>query len=118
MFDSALYYQWAFTKLKVSDSNYKHALNDEEWEKVEGICKFLGVFYNVIRLFSGSKYPTANLYFSNVFLVQHTLMKAIADRNYVARSLATKMKPKFDKYWADYNSILSIVVVFDPRCKI
>ncbi|KAL8095241.1 hypothetical protein AgCh_036627 [Apium graveolens] len=42
---------------------------------------------------------------------------AIEDRNYVARSLATKMKPKFDKCQADYNTILAIVVVFDPRYK-
>lgn len=117
MLDGALYYRRAFTHLELSDSNYKHALNDEEWDKVEGICKFLGVFYNVTRLFSGSKYPTANLYFPNVFLVQLTLMKAIEDRNYVARSLATQMKPKFDKYWAEYNTILAIAVVFDPRYK-
>lgn len=95
----------------------KHALDDEEWDKVEGICKFLGIFYNVTRLFSGWKYPTANLYFPYVFLVQLTLMKAIEDRNYVARSLATQMKPKFDKYWDEYNTILVIAVVFDPRYK-
>ncbi|XP_074377053.1 zinc finger BED domain-containing protein RICESLEEPER 2-like [Apium graveolens] len=117
MLDSALYYRRAFSHLKLSDSNYKHDLDDDEWDKVEGICKFLGVFYNVTKLFSGSKYPTANLYFPNVFLVQLTLIKAIEDRNYVARSLATKMKPKFDKYWAYYNTILAIAVVFNPRYK-
>ena len=99
MLDSSLYYRRAMTHLKLTDSNYKHGLEEEEWDRVEQICKFLGVFYNVTRLFSGSKYPTANLYFPNVFLVQHTLIKAIEKRDFVANSLAERMKPKFDKYW-------------------
>ncbi|XP_074352681.1 zinc finger BED domain-containing protein RICESLEEPER 2-like [Apium graveolens] len=37
MLDSALYYRRAFSHLKLSDSNYKHDLDDEEWDKMEGI---------------------------------------------------------------------------------
>lgn len=117
MLESALYYRRAFTHLQLTDSNYKHGLLDEEWDKVEGICKFLSVFYNVSRLFSGSKYPTANVYFPNVFLVEHTLIKAVEDKNCVANSLAERMKPKFNKYWKDYSVVLAIAVVFDPRYK-
>lgn len=47
MLDSALYYRRAFVHLQLTDSNYKYGLLDEEWDKVEGICKFHGVFYNV-----------------------------------------------------------------------
>ncbi|KAL6502068.1 hypothetical protein OROGR_027201 [Orobanche gracilis] len=94
MLESALYYRKAFTHLQLSDSNYKHGLEDAEWDKIEAICKFLGVFYNVTRLFSGTKYPTANLYFPNVFIVQHTLQKAIEDPNSVARSIAKKNATK------------------------
>ncbi|XP_074337273.1 zinc finger BED domain-containing protein RICESLEEPER 2-like [Apium graveolens] len=115
--DGAFYYRRAFTHLKLSDSNYKNGIEKEEWDKIEGICRFLGVCYNVTRLFLGSKYPTPNLYFSNVFIVQHTLEKAILHPNSVARSMAIKMQPKFVKYWSDYNMILVIAVVFDPRYK-
>lgn len=117
MLESAIYYRRAFTHLQLTDSNYKHGLFDEEWDKVEGICKFLSVFYNVTRIFSGSKYPTANLYFPNVFLVELTLNKAVEDRNYIASSLAERMRPKFNKYWKEYSMILAIAVVFDPRYK-
>ncbi|XP_074347652.1 zinc finger BED domain-containing protein RICESLEEPER 2-like [Apium graveolens] len=86
MLDGALYYRRAFTHLKLSDSSYKHGLEEEEWDKIEGIF-------------------------------QHTLEKAILDPNFVARSMAIKMQPKIDKYWSDYNMILAIVVVFDPRYK-
>ncbi|XP_074353151.1 zinc finger BED domain-containing protein RICESLEEPER 2-like [Apium graveolens] len=99
MLESAIYYRHAFTHLQLTDSNYKHGLFDDESDKVEGICKFLSVFYNVTRLFSGSKYPTANMYFPNIFLVDLTLIKALEDRNYIASSLAERMRPKFNKYW-------------------
>ncbi|KAL8097492.1 hypothetical protein AgCh_030575 [Apium graveolens] len=39
MLDSTLYYRRAFSHLKLSDSNYKHDLDDEEWNKVEGIYR-------------------------------------------------------------------------------
>lgn len=121
MLDSAIYYRRAFTHLQLTDSNYKHGLWNDEWDEIEGIYKFLRVFYCVTQLFSGSKYPTTNLYFPNVFLVEHTLIKAIKDRNFVARDLAVKLKPKFDKYWKDYSMILAIAiavaVAFDPRYK-
>lgn len=118
MLDSALYYRRALIQFKLTDSNLKHELDEAEWDKVEGICKFLGIFYNVTRSFSGSKYPTANLYFPNVFLVQHTLMKSIENEDCVSNSLAKRMKPKFDKYWTDYSMILAIALVFDPRYKV
>ncbi|XP_074351936.1 zinc finger BED domain-containing protein RICESLEEPER 2-like [Apium graveolens] len=117
MLESAIYYRHAFTHLQLTDSNYKHGISDDEWDKVEGICKFLSVFYNVTRLVSGSKYPTANLYFPNVFLVELTLIKAVEDRNYIASSLAERMRPKFNKYWKEYSIILAIAVIFDPRYK-
>ncbi|KAL8114505.1 hypothetical protein AgCh_021385 [Apium graveolens] len=84
MLDSALYYRRAFVHLQLSDSNYKHGMEEDECDKVE---------------------------------VQHTLNKAVEDINYVARSMAIKMQPKFDKYWSDYSLILAIAVVFDPRYK-
>ena len=118
MLDSALYYRRSLIQFKLSDSNLKHELDESGWDNAEEICEFLGVCYNVTRLFSGSKYPTANLYFPNVFLVQHTLMKSIQNQDCVSNPLAERMKPKFDKYWADYSMILAIVVIFDPRYKL
>ncbi|XP_074378052.1 zinc finger BED domain-containing protein RICESLEEPER 2-like [Apium graveolens] len=100
MLESAIYYRHAFTHLQLTESNYKHGLSDDEWDKVEGICKFLSVFYNVTRLFSGSKYPTANLYFPNVFLVEFTLIKAVEDKNYIFVEFCYKIL-----YGEDYEQI-------------
>ncbi|CAL9008221.1 unnamed protein product [Prunus brigantina] len=118
MIDSALYYQRAFLHLQLSDSNYKHFLSEVEWQTLEKLNKFLKVFYDVTSLFSGTKYTTANLYFPQVFVVEDTLRKAKNDQDDFMRSMATQMMEKFDKYWKEYNLILAIAVILDPRYKI
>lgn len=75
MIESALYYRRAFIRLCLSDSNYKHCPSDDEWDRAEEIRKFLEIFYNVTCIFPGTKYPTANLFFPQVFMVQQTLLK-------------------------------------------
>ncbi|CAL2266626.1 unnamed protein product [Prunus armeniaca] len=66
--------------------------------------KFLKVFYDVTCLFSGTKYPTANLYFPQVFVVEDTLRKAKVDSDSFMKSMATQMMEKFDKYWKDASN--------------
>ncbi|KAF7802505.1 zinc finger BED domain-containing protein RICESLEEPER 2-like [Senna tora] len=39
-------------------------------------------------------------------------------RVFVIQDMATRMKEKFDKYWSDYNVILAIAAVLDPRMKL
>ncbi|CAB4263761.1 unnamed protein product [Prunus armeniaca] len=103
---------------QLSDSNYKHSLSQDEWGKLEKLSKFLKVFYDVTCLFSGTKYPTANLYFPQVFVVEDTLRKAKVDSDSFMKSMATQMMEKFDKYWKEYSLILAVAVILDPRYKI
>lgn len=63
MLDSVVYYKNAFYHLQLSDSNYKNCPSEEEWRKIEKIEKFLSMSYEIACIFSGSKYPTSNLYF-------------------------------------------------------
>ncbi|MBA0845599.1 hypothetical protein Goarm_022166 [Gossypium armourianum] len=51
------------------------ALSNEEWRNVAILCKFLKFFYDVTCVFSGSNYPTANLYFRGVWKVHKILLK-------------------------------------------
>ncbi|XP_058181153.1 zinc finger BED domain-containing protein RICESLEEPER 2-like [Rhododendron vialii] len=73
MLASAIYYRRAFCQLQLSDSNFKHCPSQEEWGRAEKICQFLKVFYDATCIFSGSKYPTSNLYFP-----KHSVILAIA----------------------------------------
>jgi hypothetical protein len=79
--------------------------------------QFLAVFFKVTEVFSGTKYPTANLYFMNVFLVHSAIIEASAGiNNYMGPMLAV-MREKFMKYWSDYSVFLSCAAVLDPRIK-
>ena len=98
MLDSALFYRRAFIHLHLRDSNYRHCHSQEKWSKVEKISNLLRVFHKVTCLFSGTSYPIANLYFPQVFLIQHTLKKALTDNDSFMRIMGSHMHAKFDKY--------------------
>ena len=117
MTESALYYRRAFFHLQLSDSNYKHCSSQEEWDKIEKINKFLEIFYDVTRIFSGNKYPTANLYFPSIFMVQLTLKEKMESSDNFMRRMATQMYAKFTKYWSEFSLILTIALVLDPCFK-
>ncbi|XP_022023193.1 zinc finger BED domain-containing protein RICESLEEPER 2 isoform X2 [Helianthus annuus] len=118
MLDGALFYRRAFCHLELSDSNYKHCPNALEWEKIGKMCSFLGVFYDITNVFSGSKYPTANLYYPHVFMAYLTLKEGMGSEDEYMRKMADLMMTKFQKYWSDFSLTLAIAVVLDPRYKL
>ncbi|PHU15849.1 T-complex protein 1 subunit beta [Capsicum chinense] len=91
--------------------------SEEEWKRVEVIAKFLKPFYEITTLFSGSKYPTANLYLPNVWKIQMLLKEAENGSDLTMSEMVTLMLRKFKKYWRSYSMILSIAIVLDPRYK-
>ncbi|KAK9733188.1 hypothetical protein RND81_04G049900 [Saponaria officinalis] len=106
MLDSALYYRRAFNNLAKTDLNY-----------IEKICKFLKVFHDVTCVFSGTKFPTSNLYFTHVLRVRLLLKEEMGSRDNFIKSMAARMFVKFDKYWSTFSTIMAITVIFDPRYK-
>lgn len=118
MLMGALFYKNAFLQLQFSDSHYKQCPSEDEWGRVEKIAKFLAVFYDVTCLFSGTTYPTANLYFPQVFRVKYQLKEAMNDSDSYMRRMGSIMNGKFEKYWADYSLILAVAVTLDPRYKL
>ncbi|XP_060197408.1 zinc finger BED domain-containing protein RICESLEEPER 3-like [Lycium barbarum] len=78
MLDSAIPYCRAFSDFKVLDSQFKCCPSKEDWVNVERIAKFLRTFYEVTTLFSGSQYPTANVYFHKVWKI-HTMIREAID---------------------------------------
>ena len=73
MLESAIHYRHAFTYLEMTDQNYRFCPSALEWEKVIDISSFLGCFYRATCAFSGTKYPTTNLYFPVVALIYMNL---------------------------------------------
>ncbi|XP_042018987.1 zinc finger BED domain-containing protein RICESLEEPER 2-like [Salvia splendens] len=118
MLDNALYYKKAFMHFQLCDSNYKSCPSLEEWVKIEKICGFLSLFYDVSNLFSGSSYPTYNLYFRPVVMCYSSLRQHQNSSDPYLKKMAELMLPKFEKYWSDFSMVLTIAVVFDPRYKL
>ena len=120
MLENALYFKdallWFGNRDGIFKSNF--SLTHDEWEKVRIMHDFLKTFYKVTCTLSGTKYPTSNLYFQCVFLVQSCVLKAFSEGHEFMSPMLAPMKEKFDKYWADYNVFLSCIAVLDPRCKL
>ena len=106
----ALYYHRALVHLHLSDSNFQSCLTQEE-------CEFLEIFYDATNSFSGSHYPTSNLFFPQAFLIQLTLVQKLQSPDLYMKKIAQQMFVKFNKYWSEFNVLLAIAVVFDPRYK-
>ncbi|CAN0830002.1 Zinc finger BED domain-containing protein RICESLEEPER 2, partial [Linum grandiflorum] len=93
MLNVALIYKDVFYRLKSRDPRYKTSPTENDWWFAKEICGKLQVFYEVTELFSGSNYPTSNLFFAK---------------------MAVKMIEKFDKYWSVIHNVLSVAAVLDP----
>jgi len=72
----------------------------------------------VTQLFSGTSFPTANIYFPKVFQVRLAFIRWLHDPNVVIRAMAQKMLDKFLKYWDVIHGILGIACVLDLKFKL
>lgn len=118
MLDSALTYKLAFYQLQLVDSNFKDCATEEEWKTVEKIAKFLKPFHDITTLFSGTQYPTSNLYFHGVWKIQSLIYDEMDDPSSILYYMAIEMNAKFEKYWECYSLVLSFAVILDPRFKL
>jgi len=115
---SAIHYRRAFAYLEMTDKNYTFCPNALEWENVIDISSFLGCFYSATCAFSSTKYPTTNLYFLVVALIYVNLKQELVNENGYKRLMASQMISKFEKYWSEFNLVLAIAVVLNPRYKL
>ena len=63
-----------FVILALKDKNYKYCPSNEQWNRGEQICEFFMPFYDITNLIFGTSYPTANLYFSQVWKIELLLL--------------------------------------------
>ena len=117
MLETTLIFRPVFVALSTIDPSYKFCPSNEEWDRGERICKFLEPFNDITTLFSGSKYPTANLYLKCVWEIQLRLIEESTSEDEVVKSMAKQMIPKFTKYWDSYSLVLTIATILDPHLK-
>ncbi|KAL7152809.1 hypothetical protein ABFS83_04G123800 [Erythranthe nasuta] len=76
---TALVYKDVFFRLNQRESSYNCMPSEEEWNLASLICQKLELFHRVTRLFSGTTYPTANIYFPQVLRLKPFAMICLLD---------------------------------------
>lgn len=67
--------------------------------------------------FSGSTYPTANVFYPYIMNVKIALKQAIESGDKHLIPMASAMLDKFNKYWEKRNNVIVIATILDPRFK-
>jgi hypothetical protein len=115
MLESVVALRKAFDSLELQDHKYTFAPSFEEWQKVDVMCRVLKEFYDETELISGSKYPTSNLYFHQMWKIKILLENENFEEVATEVSNVLKvMKKKFTKYGKTPYISLCVLVIFDP----
>ncbi|CAN1136985.1 Zinc finger BED domain-containing protein RICESLEEPER 2 [Linum perenne] len=117
MLHSAIMYKDVFPRLKIRDPLYKSLPSESDWGFAKKCCSKLELFYDITELFSGSKYPTANLFFEKICDIKVGINEWLVDEDPFISNMASNMLFKFDKYWSSIHDVLAVAAVFDPRFK-
>ncbi|PKU75367.1 Putative AC transposase [Dendrobium catenatum] len=117
MLTVALRLREAFFSYNEREVAYVACPTEEEWDKIEKVCDILGFFNEATDIISGTDYPTANLFLSQICTIKKVLDDgAISTDNFIVE-MTKKMKAKFDKYWGECNLLMAFGAVMDPRMK-
>ncbi|KAK9724439.1 hypothetical protein RND81_05G071900 [Saponaria officinalis] len=118
MLKVAIMYKNVFDILSGRESDiYKCAPFKEDWEQAERICEKLDMFSEATHDFSGTKYPTANVYFTIICDIRCALNKWLQSTDPLIKRMSSIMLEKYNKYWSDVNTLLAVAAVLDPRYK-
>ncbi|XP_042497603.1 zinc finger BED domain-containing protein RICESLEEPER 2-like [Macadamia integrifolia] len=105
MLDSVLFYCKAFENLGLVDDNFKTCPSSEQWLKIERLTSFLYPFYAITVLLSGSKYPTANLYFENVWEIHKSLLEELCNLDLNASTMCNNVRNSLYQLFDEYKSM-------------
>ncbi|XP_055959959.1 zinc finger BED domain-containing protein RICESLEEPER 2-like [Mercurialis annua] len=126
MLNTACLYQKVFEEYEETESSFKKDLGDSvpgflDWEHVRELCGMLECFYKMTLRISGSLYVTSNNHFNEISDLCTILQDWTRSDDVSLRSMGSKMKQKFDKYWGDpivMNKLIFFANILDPRDRI
>lgn len=118
MLQTAQKFRDAFTRLKERDPAYTFLPSDDEWEHLRIVTDCLKVFYDVTKRVSGTKYPTASLYFNDYCGIYLLLRDWEHSGNSFIATMAKPMLEKFEKYWGIASKLLEFATILNPRYKL
>ncbi|CAL5355744.1 unnamed protein product [Camellia sinensis] len=81
------------------------------------IYRCLKVFFDATSHFSGTTFPTSNVFFPDICLIQLEMKKWEQSEYDCIRLMGGPMRVKFEKYWEECSLVLAIAVVLNPRFK-
>nr|KAJ0189643.1 hypothetical protein LSAT_V11C800422610 [Lactuca sativa] len=118
MLSVALEYREVFIHLSKKDKHCVCFPSEDEWNRASIVCEKLKLFYQVTKKFSGSKYPTSNIFFHLICDMKLSLLSWKISQNNVIKSMTSTMLIKFEKYWNVIHNVMSVATVLDPRYKL
>ncbi|KAL0009737.1 hypothetical protein SO802_004845 [Lithocarpus litseifolius] len=135
MLENAEKFEHAFKRMEYEDLDYilhfqdgdygRRPPNEDDWETCRKFVKFLRLFYNATKKFSGFLYVTSNAFFDEIYMIKRKIDLFPTSEDHFLYSMAKTMKEKFDKYWGSGedsskkgNVLLYVAVVLDPRKKL
>ncbi|XP_027098863.1 zinc finger BED domain-containing protein RICESLEEPER 1-like [Coffea arabica] len=117
MLASALEFRDVFPRYGYIDPGFHYVPSEYKWMKVEEVCKFLGIFYEITNVISGIDYPTANLFLVDLYRIKELLNEKALNFSDHIRFMTKSMAQKFDKCWGESNILMSLGAILDLRYK-
>ncbi|KAA8535582.1 hypothetical protein F0562_030585 [Nyssa sinensis] len=114
MLETAISLKDAFYCWEEVDRNYKYN-PFEEWKLAKLIKDCLKMFYEATNHFSGTNFPTSNVFFPGICEIKIQMREWEINEHECLCSMVGPMKEIFDKYWEECNLVLAISLILDPR---
>ncbi|KAL5820396.1 hypothetical protein ACOSQ3_022278 [Xanthoceras sorbifolium] len=109
----------AFFELENKDSEFKSInLTKEEWDRTRDLHECYQDFTAYAFVSHGLRYNTANMYFPlicNIYM--RSLVLAKHEVSFDDHDSYGTIKRDVHEYWSEYNFVLAIAAVLDPRFK-